>query len=128
MENIDKIIATSQVVVHAGRFAYLKAKEMTGKFFMVAHDEDEITIVVEEKDLTQDYVESVKWFSLIEIKVSMPFIAKGFLAKVTDAIAKAGLNILAISTFSKDYILVREESKDDAIRALKDIGFPIEAL
>jgi len=127
MENIDKIISTSQVVTHPGRFAYLKAREMTGKFFMATQDEDEITLVVEEKDLTQDYTESVKWFSLIEIRVSIPFISKGFLAKVTQAIAKAGLNILVVSTFSKDYILVREESKDNAISALKELGFPIEA-
>jgi hypothetical protein len=50
----------------------------------------------------------VKWFKLPEIKVSQPFVAKGFPEKVTGIVAGEGLNILIISTFSKDYALVRE--------------------
>ena len=56
----------------------------------------------------------------------MPFVAKGFLAKVTNTIADKGLNVLIVSTFSNDYALVKEETHKIAIEVLKDIGFPIE--
>lgn len=125
--NLDRIIQSSQVIIRKGRYAYLKASEIcVDDSFMVVQDGDEITIVTEEKDISKTkYDASVKWFKLFEILVSVPFYAKGFLARITDAISSQGLNVLVISTFSKDFVLVREESYEVAEKALKDIGFPI---
>jgi hypothetical protein len=64
-------------------------------------------------------------FSLVEIKIATPFEGVGFLAAVARAIAEAGLNILIVSTFSKDYILLREDELGKGIEALKARGFPI---
>ncbi|MFH1188019.1 MAG: ACT domain-containing protein [bacterium] len=130
MENptLDEIIKSSKVVVRAGRYAYLTANETTIKnHFFISKDEDEITVITEEKNIPNvKYDKDVKWFKLIEIKVSLPFLAKGFLAKITKAIADENLNILVVSTFSKDYILVKEETNEIAIEALRKIGFSVE--
>jgi len=125
---LDEVIKSSKVIVHRGRYAYLKARETAvDNHFFVSKDKDEITIVTEEKNVSNvKYDEEVKWFKLIEIKVSLPFLAKGFLAKVTKTIADENLNVLVVSTFSKDYILVREETYEVAIEALKKAGFPVE--
>ncbi len=86
-----------------------------------------MTVVTEEANLFKvKYDKDEKWFKLFEIKVSMPFLAKGFLARVTKAIADEGLNVLVVSTFSKDYILVREESYDQGMEALRKVGFPLK--
>ena len=71
---------------------------------------------------------STQWWKLLEIQVSMPFIATGFLAKVTSTVATKDLNILIVSTYSKDYALVREDNIATATQALRDIGFPIRTL
>jgi hypothetical protein len=124
---LAEIIKTSKIVVHPGRYAYLKAGETEiNNHFLVAKDKDETTVVTEEKNIKNtDYEKDVKWFKLVEIKVSAPFVAKGFLAKVTKTVADKGLNVLVVSTFSKDYILVREETWETAIEALEKVGFPI---
>jgi len=125
---LEEVIKTSKVLVHKGRYAYLKGtQEPVGNHFLVSKDKDEITIVTDEKNVNDvKFTESVKWFKLIEIKVSLPFVAKGFLAKVTKTITDKNLNVLVVSTFSKDYILVREETYEVAVEALKKVGFPIE--
>ena len=129
MENpsLDEVIRSSRAVVRKGRFAYLKAREVgSGDHFLVARDEDEVTVVTEEANVGDlAYDSDVKWFSLIEIRVSLPFVAKGFLAAVTGAIAGKDLNVLVVSTFSKDYLLVREESLQTAVGALEELGFPV---
>lgn len=127
-QNLNEIIKTSEVIIHEGRYAYLKAKEKPkGEHFMISQDKDEITVITEEKRISEiENDDSVKWFKLIEIKVSAPFIAKGFLAKVTKTIADKDLNVLMVSTFSKDYALVREETSKIAINALKEAGFPVK--
>ena len=56
MENptLDKIIKTSPVLVHKGRYAYLKGQEKELKnHFLISQDNDEITIVTEEKNLAK---------------------------------------------------------------------------
>ncbi|PIN76892.1 hypothetical protein COV17_00595 [Candidatus Woesearchaeota archaeon CG10_big_fil_rev_8_21_14_0_10_36_11] len=93
--------------------------------FLICRDKDETTIITEEKNvLTTKHEKEVKWFKLIEIKVSVPFLTPGFLAKISKTISNQNLNILIVSTFSKDYVLIREEDFEVALNALKDIGFP----
>lgn len=50
----------------------------------------------------------------------------GFLAKIAEIIANQGINILIVSTFSKDYIMIKEEFCEKGLQALKNVGFPIE--
>jgi hypothetical protein len=126
--DLNEVIRTSSVVVRRGRYAYLKAGSETdlADHFLIARDQDETTVVTEEANLPEtSFEEDVKWFKLIEIRVSQPFVAKGFIARVTQAIAERDLNVLVVSTFSKDYFLVREETSETAIAALQDLGFPI---
>jgi hypothetical protein len=82
--------------VHPGRYAYLKARQAgPGDHFLVARDSDEATVVTEERNVAStDQSESTQWFVLMEIRVSMPFVAKGFLARVTWLMADADLNVL----------------------------------
>lgn len=125
---LDKVIKSSPVVVHRGRYAYLISQEKELKnHFLISQDNDEITIVTEEKNiLNTKHEKAVKWFKLFEFKVSIPFLAPGFLAKISKTVADKGLNILIVSTFSKDYILIREEDCKVAINAFEDAGFSIK--
>ena len=124
---LDEVVRTSEVVVHRGRYAYLKARQAgPGDLFLVARDADEVTVVTEERNVAAtEHSESTQWFVLMEIRVSMPFVAKGFLARVTGLMADADLNVLVVSTYSKDYIMVREEGRDTAIAALRQAEFPV---
>ena len=126
-DRLDEVISSSPVIVHRGRYAYLKGQEKAlGEHFLVSQDRDEITIVTEERNISKvRFEQEEKWFRLFEIKTSTPFQAPGFIAKISKAIADKGLNILVVSTFSKDYILIREEKYKIAIEALKGIGFPV---
>ncbi len=121
------VIESSEIVVRSGRFAYLKCKERpSGNHFLVAQDSDEVTVVIEESRVPEvAYSDSTRWFRLLEVRVSLPFLAKGFLAMIAQTVADQDLNILLVSTYSKDYALVREESAEVAIAALKNVGFPV---
>jgi len=125
--NLDEVIKSSPLLVHKGRYAYLKGNEKELKnHFLISQDNDEITIITEEKNiLNTKHEKEVKWFKLLEFKISTPFLAPGFLAKISKTIADKGLNILIISTFSKDYVLIREEDFKIALKALNKVGFII---
>jgi hypothetical protein len=124
---LDEVIRSSPVIIHKGRYAYLKGKDKELKnHFLLAQDKDEITIVTEEANIKNTkYEKDVKWFKLFEFKVAIPFLSPGFLAKIAQTVADKKLNILIVSTFSKDYALIREEDKTIAMNALRKIGFVV---
>ena len=43
----------------------------------------------------------------------------------SQAIAARNLNVLVVSTFSKGYLLIREESIETAVATLRKLGFPL---
>lgn len=129
-KGIDEIIKQSSFVVHDGRYVYAKVSKAPSvdNHFLVSKDKDEITVVTREDNLRElDLIEKNKdFYCLIELKVSVPFYSVGFLATVSDAFAKEGMNILIVSTYSKDYIMVREDRIGKAKKVLLSLGFKIE--
>ena len=124
-EAIPKSIAT----VMKDTYVYVKTDilEKPDIHFMVSKDKDEITVVTKKENLKElNVLEVVGDYKLIEFKPAVPFQTVGFLAKIAETIANEGMNILIVSTFSKDYIMIKEELLEKGIQALKDTGFPIE--
>lgn len=126
--HLDEIIKNSAVKVQKGRYAVLRLNSLpeNSDWWFLMKDDDEISAVVREEAIDAfDYEDSQKWFRLIEIVVSVPFFAVGFIASVTTAIARQGQNVLVVSTFSKDNFLVRDESLHSVVYALTTLGFEI---
>ncbi len=126
-DDLKKIIESSTFTLHDGRFIVAKVKTapLIDDHFMVSKDKDEITVVTREENLPKlDLIEKNKdFYVVLELKVSLPFYAVGFLAAVTGAMGSNGMNNLVISTYSKDYLFVREEHREKAQQALLDLGF-----
>lgn len=126
-KKLKEIIEKSSFEVLEGRFVYAKVNSVLDlkNHFMVSQDKDEITVVTREENLAKiDLIERNKEsYKLIALNVSSPFYSVGFLANVSSAITKKGLNILIISTYSKDYLGIKEKSLERAKRTLLSLGF-----
>jgi len=124
-EAIPKSIAT----VMKSTYVYVKTDimEKPDIHFMVSKDKDEITVITQKENIKNlKVLELVGDYKLIEFKPAVPFQTVGFLAKIAEVIANQGMNILIVSTFSKDYIMIKEELLEKGIQSLKNVGFPIQ--
>ncbi|MFH1771154.1 MAG: ACT domain-containing protein [archaeon] len=93
---------------------------------MTTRDNDEITVVALEEDVEKvNYSSITKWFKLFEIRPKTPFLAVGFIATITKELAATGLNVLVVSTYSKDYILLKEEDAEKGVNVLKEMGMDV---
>jgi len=127
-EEIQKVIKASNFEIVQGTYVYTKVSEMptsAEKHFMVSRDGDEITVVTKRENIgSLKMLERNKDdYALIALNVSIPFYSVGFLATISGAIAKEGMNILIISTYSKDYIMVKKDYADKAKGVLLGLGF-----
>jgi len=92
----------------------------------ISRDSLETTVVLAEKYLRgQEFQAVQRWFILIQVDAAVPFQAPGFIATMASALARGKINIFPVSTFSRDYLLIREQDANLAISILKDLGFPV---
>jgi hypothetical protein len=124
---LQEIIKQSSFTVVDGQFVSVKVATAPNisNHFLVAQDNDEITVITRAEHLRElNLIERNKdEYALIALNVSVPFYSVGFLATVSSAIADAGMNLLLISTYSKDYLMIRADQCDTAKKVLLSLGF-----
>jgi len=98
--------------------------------FLIFKDKWEVTLLLDEIDfetmrvgLCEAKIE--KGFRLLSFDIELPFTVVGFLAFVSQKLAEANIPIIALSAFSRDHLLVKQE---DLAKALKILGEFVEEL
>jgi hypothetical protein len=124
--------STEDVISHstfrfAGTFVWCSARGVRNpeRHLMIARDEKETTVVTSPEFLEDIDVVAQnpdRWL-LLSIDCAHPFHCVGFLAKLAGALSGAGLDILLISTFTRDWVFVREEDGPRAAVVLRNAGF-----
>ncbi|QJW49234.1 ACT domain-containing protein [bacterium BFN5] len=85
---------------------------------------EELSIVCSEVNIPKDVLCELGWRAF-KVQGTLDFGLVGILAKITTALANAGLGIFAISTYNTDYILVKAKDLEYAIIALHNDGHEI---
>ena len=98
--------------------------------FMLLRDGREVTMLCEEEDwramrhaARDARVEGD--FRLVTFDLELQWDVVGFLARVTEILARAGVTVGALSAFSRDHLLVKQA---DLARALRALGPHVEEL
>ena len=125
---LQKTIEQSPFVLHPLRYAVLQVAECSNPqpHFLVTHEAEEVSVITTEDKLhilTSQILKQQRWFRLLEFKMSTPFETPGFLAAIASKLASHQLNILLVSTFSKDWLLLREEDLETGLSSLQELGF-----
>jgi hypothetical protein len=125
-KDLQEMFKKSTFNVSKEKYIYVKVntEPRLGKYFMVTKDSNEITVVTEENNLSElDVVEkNPNLWRLVSLNLATPFMA-GTLAAINTACAKEGLNNLIVSTYSKDYIIIKDSQLEKIRIVLKGLGF-----
>ena len=99
-----------------------------GNLKIAIHDPVEITLVLEvtawEKIAAQHLSAKVgRGYRAIRLSQDFPLETVGVMAKLTGALAQAGVSIMAYSTYKTDVVLVRSWELTQAVGVLWDLRF-----
>ncbi len=91
--------------------------------FMIFSDNHEVTMLLDEIDFgtLRHAVRDAKvegGFRMMTFDTVMDFTVVGFLARVTQILAEAGIPVVALSAFSRDHLLVKQTDLAAALKAL----------
>nr|WKN38548.1 ACT domain-containing protein [Tunicatimonas sp. TK19036] len=110
------------VEVWPATYAVVKAKWVPDTFIMVFKDHEEITVVVKEEDLNDEWVLTAEQgWKMLSFRVTLPFELTGFLAVVSQALAEKHISIFALSAYSTDHLLIKQSDMSKAIDVLQSL-------
>ncbi|HEV2800341.1 MAG TPA: ACT domain-containing protein [Pyrinomonadaceae bacterium] len=137
-ETVDELLRRAKVVIAPATFVLvglrhedwarlLEQPELSPRPavpFMLLRDTHEVTLLLEEEDwrvmrhaLREARVET--GWRLLTLDIELDWNVTGFLARVTEILAAAGIPLGALTAFSRDHLLIKQ---DDLGRALKALG------
>ena len=99
---------------------------MGAGFFCVTQTADELSIVCEEGRVPDGVRVEKDWVAL-KLEGPFPFSMTGVLTSFLQPLAEARIPIFAVSTFDTDYVLIKREKLEEAIKALGTAGHQMAA-
>ena len=111
----------------AGTYRFVSARAVghPEQHLMITRDAYETTVVTTEELLGDVEVLDINADRglLLAIDCANPFYCVGFIAKISAALSGAGMDILVVSTFSCDWVFVKEGDGPRAAELLRSLGF-----
>jgi uncharacterized protein len=92
-----------------------------GGFASVTRTANELSLVCAESVVPQGIQCEPGW-RIFKIEGPLDFTVTGILASVAQPLAEAGVSIFAISTYDTDYVMVKEQDVEKAVRTLAAAG------
>src|SRR5690554_4392020 len=88
-------------------------------FYSITRTEEELSIVCFEASVPPD-IRAEKGWKALKIEGSLDFNTSGILNSLLEPLAEADISVFVVSTFTTDYVLVKEEALPEAKKVLSE--------
>ena len=99
--------------------------DMTSAFYFIGKTDEEISLVCKTEDTPAKTIERDDGWKGFRIQGTLDFSLIGILSKLSGILAEHKIGIFAVSTYNTDYILVKEENFERALKVLALEGYVI---
>lgn len=92
---------------------------------LVFRDRREVTLLLEESDwerirhLVRD-AKIERGFRLVTLEIELPWNVVGYLARITEILAASEIPVGALSSFSRDHLLIKQDDLGRSLRVLSE--------
>jgi len=99
--------------------------DMAAGFFFFGKTDEELSLVCKTEDTPAETVARDDGWKGFRIQGTLDFSLIGILSKLSGILADHKIGIFAVSTYNTDYIFVKEENFDRALKILAYEGYTI---
>jgi hypothetical protein len=93
-------------------------------FVSITRTSDELSIVCPDAIVPPDIRAEHDW-SAVKVQGPLPFSMTGVLNSIASPLAEARISLFAIATFDTDYVLVKSNVLEEALRVLTEAGHEV---
>ena len=113
-----------------GEFSVCKVEQISpeylkNEFCFTGKTDRENSLVCPTRIVPRSTLQREDGWRLYRIQGQLEFSLVGILAKISGVLASAGVPIFAISTFDTDYIMIKKEDEEKAVKRLKTNGYNV---
>ena len=125
MEDINMELKKLPYHLTVCKVADTKDIDLAAEFYFIGKTDEELSLVCRTEDTPLSTMDREDGWRGIRIQGVLDFSLVGILSKLSGILAEYQIGIFAVSTFNTDYILVKAEDFERAIRVLATAGFAI---
>lgn len=125
MEDINMELKKLPYHLTVCKVADTKDIDLAAEFYFIGKTDEELSLVCRTEDTPLSTTDREDGWRGIRIQGVLDFSLVGILSKLSGILAENQIGIFAVSTFNTDYILVKAEDFERAIRVLATAGFAI---
>ena len=119
-----------EIKIIDGKFSVCKVEDYSqvnweASFCFTGKTDEEHSLVCLTADIPSNVTDRDDGWSAFRIQGVLDFSLIGILSKISGVLAENGIGLFAISTYNTDYILVKEENREQAAAVLGDAGYKI---
>lgn len=107
------------------KMADIKEIDLNRDFCFFGKTDEEISLVCLTEDVPEHVTGRDDGWKAFRIEGMLDFSLIGILAKISTVLAENGIGIFAVSTYNTDYILIKEENFEKALKVLHQAGYEI---
>ena len=97
----------------------------TSDFYFIGKTDEELSLVCKTEDTPMKTIERDDGWKCFRIQGVLDFSLIGILSKISGILAENEIGIFAVSTYNTDYILVKEENFEKALKVLEEEGYAV---
>lgn len=99
--------------------------DLSEEFYFIGKTDEELSLVCDSGKVPSNVIEREDGWRGFRIEGLLDFSLIGILAPIAKVLADSKIGIFAVSTYNTDYILVKSENFDRALKALKAKGYAV---
>ena len=96
--------------------------DLSAEFCFVGKTDQELSLVCPEDRVPEGTLAREDGWRAFRVAGALDFSLVGILARLSSALAVAGVGLVAVSTYNTDYILVKQRDLPRALEALRGAG------
>lgn len=105
------------------KIEHMKSISLEDEFLFIGKTDEELSIVCSTDSVPEGVLECEMPWRAFRIQGPLDFSLVGILARIAGHLAEHGISLFAVSTYDTDYILVKSEVFDKAVRVLTGCSY-----
>ncbi len=98
---------------------------LLGDFVSLTRTHEELSIVCQQDNVPGD-IEAERGWRCVQVQGAFDFSVAGVHVSLAIPLAEANISVLAIATYSTDYLLIKEENVERALEVLERAGHHVQ--